>query len=341
MGWGAGRMPALHSRDGFFVYEYLYHFHRVVGYIVTPPMPNITKRILKPIVPKAGKRHSLFIVAYNHFPGGLFAAVVGIAFWGSPFLYNFFQKNGLDSLASLILTIVVIVGIPLLLVCLFMLFRAVKIRNKLEAEAKIESDIISNDLKDLLNKEREEKQEVIRLEQVILDDIEVQKAKEKKETERWDLLDEQLRLQNVKVELASEERLFVAQQVKEIKDEREVARQESVSDDLKARLAKEKSDEERWDALHERLRIQEERNDEQDRQQVLRDEESLRMRNEDALKDQYKVLFARYLKNSPDEKLSHEVSDGLAPIPDAWLAEQPEIVKNPQLMELLKPLNLK
>lgn len=129
--------------------------------------------------------------------------------------------------------------------------------------------------------------------------------------------------------------------MKEIKDEREVARQELASDDLKVRLAKEKSDEERWDALHERLRIQEERNDEQDRQQVLRDEESLRLRNEDNLKDQYKVLFARYLKNSPDEKLSHEVSDGLAPIPDSWLAEQPEIAKNPELMEQLKPLNLK
>ncbi len=304
-------------------------------------MPNITKLILKPIVPKAGKRHSLFVVAYNHFPGGLYAGVVGIGFWGSPYLYDFLHKKGLDSLWSLILTIAVIVFVPLFLVYLVTVLRAVKIRGKLEAEVQIQSDIISSDLKDLREKQQEEKQEVIRLEEVVQNDIEAQKVKEKKEDERWDLLDEQLRLQNLKVELASKERLFVAQQVKDIRDEREVARQESVSDDLKARLAKEKSDEERWDALHERLRIQEERNDEQDRQQVLRDEESLRMRNEDALKDQYKVLFARYLKNSPDEKLSHEVSDGLAPIPDAWLAEQPEIVKNPELMELLKPLNQK
>lgn len=320
---------------------YLYPFGRFVGCIATLPMPNITKLILKPIVPKAGKRHSLFVVAYNHFPGGLFAAVVGIAFWGSPFLYDFFLKNGADSLASLILTIVVIVGIPLLLVCLFMLFRSVKIRSKLEAEAQIQSDIITSDLKDLHDKQHEEKQEVIRLEQVVQSDIEAQKVKEKKEDERWDLLDEQLRLQNETVELASEERLLVAQQVKDIKDEKEVARLELASDDLKARLAKEKSDEERWDALHERLRIQEERNDEQDRQQLLRDEETVRLRNESDLKDQYKVLFARYLKNSADEKLSHEVSDGLAPIPDAWLAEQPEIAKNPELIELLKPLNLK
>lgn len=304
-------------------------------------MQNITKRILKPIVPKAGKRHSLFVVAYNHFPGGLYAGVVGIAFWGSPYLYTFLQKHGFDSFWSLILTIAVILGVPLFLVYMVMVLRAVKIRGKLETEVKLQSDIISSDLKDLRNKQLEEKQEVIRLEQVVQNDIEAQKVKEKKEDERWDLLDEQLRLQNETVELASEERLLVAQQVKDIKDERDVARQEFASDALKARLAKEKSDEERWDALHERLRIQEERNDEQDRQQVLRDEESLRLRNEDDLKDQYKVLFARYLKNSPDEKLSHEVSDGLAPIPDAWLAEQPEIVKNPELMESLKPLNLK
>ena len=304
-------------------------------------MPNITKLILKPIVPKAGKRHSLFVVAYNHFPGGQYAAVVGIAFWGSPYLYNFLHKNGFDSLWSLILTIAVIVCVPLLIVYLIMVLRAIKIRDKLETEVKTQSDIISSDLKDLREKQHEEKQEVIRLEQVVQSDIQAQKVKEKKEDERWDLLDEQLRLQNQTVELASEERLLVAQQVKDIKDEKEVARQELASDDLKARLAKEKSDEERWDALHERLRIQEERNDEQDRQQVLRDEESLRLRNEDDLKDQYKVLFARYLKNSPDEKLSHEVSDGLAPIPEAWLAEQPEIAKNPELMESLKPLNLK
>lgn len=304
-------------------------------------MENITKRILKPIVPKAGKRHSLLVVAYNHFPGGQYAAVVGIAFWGSPYLYNFFQRHGLDSLWSLILTIAIIVCIPLFLVYMITVLRAVKIREKLETEVQIQSDVVTSELKDLREKQHEEKQEVIRLEQVVQNDIEAQKVKEKKEDERWDLLDEQLRLQNETVELASEERLLVAQQVKDIKDEKEVARQELASDDLKARLAKEKSDEERWDALHERLRIQEERNDEQDRQQVLRDEESLRLRNEADLKDQYKVLFARYLKNSPDEKLSHEVSDGLAPIPDSWLAEQPEIVKNPELMDLLKPLNLK
>jgi len=91
--------------------------------------------------------------------------------------------------------------------------------------------------------------------------------------------------------------------------------------------------------LHERLRIQEEHSDEQDRQQLLRDEDLIRMRKNDELKDRYKTLFDRYLRNSQGEQTSQAVADGLISIPETWLAEQPEIQKDPGLMESLKPYN--
>jgi hypothetical protein len=127
--------------------------------------------------------------------------------------------------------------------------------------------------------------------------------------------------------------------VKDQKEQGEVARQELISDDLKARQIKDNKDEKRWNELHERLRIQEERSEERERRQEHRDEEYIRLRHEDELKDQYRTLFARFLRNSLGNKVNQEVADGLAPIPEVWLGEQPEILKNPSLIELLKPYN--
>jgi hypothetical protein len=141
------------------------------------------------------------------------------------------------------------------------------------------------------------------------------------------------------VELASEERLLVAQQVKETKEEGEVMRKGLVSDDLEARHIKESKEEKRWAALDERLRIQEERSEEREKRELLRDEEQARMRHEDDLKDTYKTLFARYIRNSSEKKWNRDVADGLAPIPEAWLSAQPEIRKNPELVQLLEPYN--
>jgi hypothetical protein len=37
--------------------------------------------------------------------------------------------------------------------------------------------------------------------------------------------------------------------------------------------------------------------------------------------------------------LSEDVADGLAPIPHDWLILQPEIIRDPNLLELLEPFN--
>lgn len=493
---------------------------------------------MQPYSPKPGKRHNLFILAFRHFPTGLLATAIGIAFLSAPLLYTLFRDNGIDSIvARVVLTGTVIGVVPLSFLYIVTLLRSPKIRKRLETETEHQLEIISEDLHALQAKEKKEEKEVIRLEQVVKGDIKARKVKDEKENERWDLLNESLRLQKETVELASEERLLVAQQVKDIKDEGEVmrkglvsddlearhvkdlkedkrwdllneqlrqqnetaelaseerllvaqqvkdikdegevmrkglvsddlearhvkdlkedkrwdslnerlrvqevigqqnnvekeereiarqelaasertliaqevkdrkdereferkeiasdrskaqivkdrkederwdllderlrqqdqtaelaseerlivarqvkdikeegevARQELVSNDLKARQLKDTIDEKRWNALHERLRIQEERNEERDRKQVLRDEEYVRMRQEDDLKDQYRTLFSRYVRNTLGNTLNQEVADGLAPIPQSWLVEQPEILKNPALIQLLEPYN--
>ena len=295
---------------------------------------------MQPYTPKPGKRHNLFILAFRHFPSGLLATAIGIAFLSAPLLYNLFRDYGFNSVVLRVLLTGVVIGIvPLSFLYIITLLRSGKIRKRIETEAQAQLEIISGDLEALQAKEKKEEKEVIRLEQVVKGDIKARKVKDEKEDERWDLLNESLRLQNETVELASEERLLVAQQIKDIKDEGEVIRKGLVSDDLEARHIKENKDEIRWNALHERLRISEERSEERERRQVLRDEEYMRLRHEDELKDQYRTLFSRYVRNSSGETLNREVADGLAPIPEAWLKEQPEIRKNPALMQLLEPYN--
>lgn len=417
---------------------------------------------MQPYSPKPGKRHNLFILAVRHFPGSLFATIIGIAFWGSPFLYNFFHDSGVHSIAgSVLLSVLIIGGIPLVVLYLVTLLRTKDIRKGIETEAEHQLEILYEDLEALHAKEKKDEKEVIRLEQVVKGDLKAKEVKDEKENERWDLLNESLRLQKETVELASEERLLVAQQVKDIKDEGEIIRKalvsddlearhvkdlkedkrwdllteslrqqtetvklaseerlvvaqqvkdvkderevmriglalddlkarelkalkederwniltESlrmqketvelaseerilvaqqvkdikdegevmrkglVSDDLEARHAREDKDEKRWKDLHERLRIQEERSEEREKLQMVRDEEFLRMRHEDELKDKYKTLFARYVRNSDGSKLNKEVADGLMPIPEEWLKEQPEILKNPALLQLLQSYN--
>ncbi len=208
--------------------------------------------------------------------------------------------------------------------------RLQKETGKLASEERI---LLAQQVKDV-----KDEREVVRI-GLALDDLKARDLKDQKENERWELLNESLRLQKESVELASEERLVVAQQVKDVKEEGEVMRKGLVSDDLEARHIKENKEEKRWAALDERLRIQEERSDERERRELLRDEERARIRQEDEVRDKYRTLFARYVRNSSENKMNQDVADGLAPIPEEWLNGQPEIRKNPALAQLLEPYN--
>jgi hypothetical protein len=356
---------------------------------------------VQPKPPPSSKKDNLFLVAYKHFPTGLIATAIGIAFLSAPLLYNLFRDNGFDSVVLRVILSGCVIGVvPLTFLFMVSLSRAPKIRRKIETEELARLDRISGELEALQAQEKKEETEVLRLEQVVKGDIKARKVKDEQETQRWDLLNESLRLQNETVELASEERLLVAQQLKDIKDEGEVMRKGLVSDDLEARHVKdlkedkrwdqlhaqieqqneiaelaseerllvaqqvkdikdegevmrkglasddlearhikEDKEEKRWNALHERLRVQEERSEERERRQEQRDNEHVRMRRDDQLKDQYRTLFARFLRNSVGHTMNKEVADGLAPIPQDWLKVQPEILKNPALEQLLAPFN--
>jgi hypothetical protein len=214
---------------------------------------------MQPYSPKPGKRHNLFILAFRHFPTGLLSTAIGIAFLIAPLLYNLFRDNGIDSvIVRVLLTSAVIGVVPLSFLYLITLLRAGKIRIRLETETEHQLEIISEDLEALQAREKKEENEVIRLEQVVEGDIKARKVKDEKEDERWDLLNESLRLQKETVDLATEERLLVAQQVKDIKEEGEVIRKGLVSDDLEARHVKDLKEDKRWDLLNESLRIQKE-----------------------------------------------------------------------------------
>ncbi len=210
---------------------------------------------------------------------------------------------------------------------------SLRLQKETGALASEERILIAQQMKDV-----KDEREVLRI-GLALDDLKAREVKDRKEDERWELLNESLRLQKETVESASEERLLVAQQVKESKEEGEVMRKGLVSDDLEARHIKEGKEEKRWEALDRRLRIQEERNEEREQRQILREKEQIQMRREDKVKDTYRTLFARYIRNASGNKLSQDVADGLAPIPQDWLVMQPEIIKDPEVLKYLNAYN--
>ncbi len=221
------------------------------------------------------KRHNLFILALKHLPTGLLATAIGITALCAPFLYGFFRRYVINSfIDGALLTGATIITIPSLFFYLVTLLRSPNIRGRLETEAEHK---LSEELEKLQEKEKKEEKQVQRLEEVVKVDLKARKEKDKVEAERWDLLNETLQLQKETAELASTETVTVAKQVKNIKEEGEVALKEYANDDIEARLTKEKIDEEHWESLDKRMRDQEEQNIERDKQQVLRDEEHSRI----------------------------------------------------------------
>jgi hypothetical protein len=292
-------------------------------------------------IASAGKRQNVFILAIRHFPTSLLATAIGIAFLTAPLFYNLFADRGVDSvLLRIILTAVVVCIIPVVFLYVVSLFRAPTIQTKLEATAERELETMAIEMSTLRAKEKKEEEHVQRLEKVLETDINIRKAIERKENERWDVLNDQLRLQKETSQLASEETVTVAKQVKEIKNEAKVALKEYALDGVEARTAKDKIDEDHWETLDMRLQTQEKQNKERDEQQIVRDEEVAKLRADDLLKDQYKALLERHIRNAPAaHEVNQSVADGIAPIPEEWLRQQPEILKDPGLMQQIAELN--
>lgn len=297
----------------------------------TPQTPNVN----------SGNRQNVFILAVRHFPTSLLATAIGIAFLTAPLFYTLFSDRGITSVPLRIFLTALVVGIvPVIFLYVVSLFRAPTIQTKLEATADRAVETMALEMNTLREKEKKEEEHVRRLEKVLESDINVRRTIEKKETERWSALNDQLRLQKETSQLASEETVIVAKQVKDIKDEAEVALKEYATDSVDAREAKDKSDEEHWETLDLRLQAQERRNNERDEQQIVRDEEIATLRKDDLLKEQYKALLERHIRNAPGEAtVNQAVADGIAPIPDGWLRQQPEIQKEPGLMQRMATLN--
>jgi hypothetical protein len=222
--------------------------------------------------PKAGGRHNLVHVALHNFPGGLFKTSVGITLLAGPFVLNYLSEMGVDSLAErILLNGMIIVLVPATLLFVVTLFRSPNLRRRKEAETASELRTATDGLKAIQVKELKEEEEIIRLEQVVTSDRNARRVKDEKEEERWDLLNERLRMQEetgqhnidlkeerevARQELASEERLLVAQHVKDLKDKGEMARKELVSDGLIAQGVKDRKEDDRWNVLNEKLRAQ-------------------------------------------------------------------------------------
>ncbi len=210
-------------------------------------------------LPLERKHENVFVIAYKFFPRSFLLKGIGLTFTTSLYIYHYLSDSGVHSiLGRILLTALIVAGVPIVSLYLVTLVRAPGIRRREEKDAAHRQNVAHGELKALQRKEHEEEQEIIRLEQVASGDKKARRVKDEKDDKRWDVLTESLRLQNETVELASEERLLVAQQVKEIKEEGEVIRKGLVSDDLEARHVKDLKEDKRWDLLNESLRLQKE-----------------------------------------------------------------------------------
>ncbi|HEY3874553.1 MAG TPA: hypothetical protein VGM92_03690 [Candidatus Kapabacteria bacterium] len=208
---------------------------------------------------RPGERHSLFTIANKFFPTSFLLKAVGLSFTSFLFIYRYLVLQGVGTfLSRVLLTVAVVALAPALILYLFTLLRAPGLRRREEAESVLQQELALGNQKTEQAKQQKEEREIVRLQEVATGDLKAKNVKDRQEDKRWELLNESLRLQNETVELASEERLLVAQQVKEIKEEGEIILKGLVSDDLEARHVKDLKEDKRWDVLNESLRLQKE-----------------------------------------------------------------------------------
>jgi hypothetical protein len=189
----------------------------------------------------------------------------------------------------------------------------------------LSKDLLAREAKDLIEDDRRQAKDI--------KDDDRRTAQDLKDDRRWDRLTEGLRSEQVKAGKRSDE----------LKTEREALRDELASGVLAASQEKSEADDERWSELHDRLKVQEAKTEARDRALRLTDDMQRLMRKEDQLqnqlRDQYRTLIERYIRQAEKKGLPDDVADGFAPIPYGWLLLQPEIIRDPTLIELLEPFN--
>jgi len=249
---------------------------------------------------RPNQRNHLVLVAVHNFPSGLFKTSLGITLLATPYILNYLSEQGMTSLTErTIVNGLIVLLIPAALLFIITLIRSPSIRRRKEAEVETERQATVTSLHAIEAQEQKEEKEIVRLQQVVTTDTQARLVKDAKDEERWDMLNERLRVQDetgqhnidlkeerevARQELASEERILVAQLVKDIKDEGDIVRKELVSDALIAKGVKSQQEDERWDSLNDKLRVQEER-------EVARQE----------LASEERILVAQQVKDIKDE----------------------------------------
>ncbi|MDP4220268.1 MAG: hypothetical protein Q8916_13585 [Bacteroidota bacterium] len=176
------------------------------------------------ISPKTGLSHNRHEVARKHFPGNILATCIGIASLTAPFIYNWFQTLGIESVpVRIVLIAVLVISVPAMVLYVITLFRAPKIILQKEAKEESEVKTVTAGLEAIKEHELKEEKVIGRLEDVVKENTKDRKLKDEKEEDRWDLLDERLRVQEEagkrNIELNEE---ILAQNIKDSKTEHEL-----------------------------------------------------------------------------------------------------------------------
>ena len=176
------------------------------------------------ISPKTGLSHNRHDIVRKHFPGNVLATCIGIASLSAPFIFNLFYRLGIDSVpVRIALTALLVISVPAMVLYVITLFRVPTIILRKETQEETELKTVTAGLEAMKEHEKKEEKVIDRLEEVVNKDTKARKMKDEKEEDRWDLLDERLRIQEEagkrNIELNEE---ILAQNIKDSKQEHEL-----------------------------------------------------------------------------------------------------------------------
>jgi hypothetical protein len=198
-------------------------------------------------------RVNLLVVAYRNFPRAFLVKGIGLTGTTSIYLYHYLLNAGVESIFSRIgLTVLAVAGIPVCFLYIFTLIRSPRIRNRIEMEERQEALRLHGTQAEMAARKTRQRMESERLENVAVDNQKARTVRESKDTRRWEMLNEWMRLQ----EVMQSDRSLAEQQTSDFESARDVVRAETASDELLARQTRDDRDDARWAELNETLRVQ-------------------------------------------------------------------------------------